>query len=76
MKETVLPEGLRFQDVESVLPGIERVSRGRSYTAFLPQGYASHTLIHLEDDEGQEYTLEVHPLLGRAEIFDERIEME
>ena len=71
-KEVALARELRFQDVETDLDGL--VDRGRALTRFLPQGYATPTWVHLTDPEGDvQYTLVVHPLLGRAEIFDERI---
>lgn len=72
VKETRLPEGLRFQDVETSLDGM--VNRGRALTRFLPQGYATPTWVHLEDDRGEQYTVRIHPLLGRVEILDGRIE--
>ena len=74
MGEVRLPAELRFRDVETTLDGV--VSDGRALTRFLPQGYSTPTWIHLEDRDGEPYTLVVHPLLGRAEIFDEYIEGE
>ncbi len=73
---THLPDGLHFRDVEVDLSGMERVSEGRALTPFLPQGYAIPTMIHLEDDDGNEYTIEIHPLLGRAEVIDGRKELD
>lgn len=72
VKSTRLPEGLRFRDVETALEGT--VSQGRALTRFLPQGYATPTWVHLELGEGREVTLVVHPMLGRAEIVEGRIE--
>lgn len=75
VKETVLPEGLRFVDVENPLDGL--VSDGRAMTRFVPQGYATPSWIHLADEEEQkEYTLIVNPLTGVTEIRDGRIQME
>jgi general secretion pathway protein H len=77
VKETHLPEGLRFRDVEVPhLEGAAFVDPDRPYTPFLPQGYAHPTWIHLEDEDGDSYTIVVHPLLGRAEILDGRVEAE
>ncbi len=72
VKPARLPQGLRFRDVETLLEGT--VTRGRALTRFLPQGYATPTWIHLEDEKGREYTVVVHPLLGRARIVEGRVE--
>lgn len=74
VREVKLPVGLRFRDVETSLDGM--VTDGRALTRFLPQGYSTPTWIHLEDTHGNPYTVVVHPLLGRAEIFSEHIEAE
>lgn len=72
MGEVRLPAELRLRDVETTLDGV--VTGGRALTRFLPQGYSTPTWIHLEDPDGNPYTVVVHPLLGRGEIFDERID--
>ncbi len=64
--ETKLPDGLRFRAVWTSLDGL--VSEGEARTRFRPQGDATHTYVHLEDQDGQEYTIEVQALLGRAEV--------
>ena len=75
VKERTLPEGLRFKDIETALEG--RVSDGVAMTRYVPQGYATPTWIHLEEDDGEtSWTLIVHPLTGRTEIIDGRVEME
>jgi hypothetical protein len=71
VSEIKLPEGLRFVDVETSLEGL--VTQERALTRFLPQGWATPTWIHLEDDDERKYTLIVHPLTGRAKIRDGRI---
>lgn len=58
-------------DVETTLDGL--VSRGRALTRFVPQGHATPTWVHLEDQAGRTYTVVVRPLLGRAEIRDGRV---
>jgi len=72
--ETVLPEGMRFVDVETSLDG--RVSDERAMTRFVPQGYATPTWVHIVDAENREFTLIVNPLTGVTEIRDGRVEME
>ena len=60
-----LPEGLRLRGVWTSLDGL--VTEEEARTRFRPQGDATHTYIHL-DAEGEEYTIEVRPFLGRAEV--------
>ena len=74
VKETELPEGLRFVDVETTLDGL--VAEGRAMTRFVPQGYATPTWIHLADEEDKLYTLIINPLTGVTEIRDGRVQME
>lgn len=71
--ETVLPDGLKFVDVETSLDGL--VNEERAMTRFVPQGYATPTWIHLADDDAQ-YTLIINPITGATEIRDGRIQME
>ncbi len=73
--EVTLPEGLRILDVETTLEG--RVADERAMTRFLPQGFSTPTWVHIEDEASDKlYTLVVHPLTGKAEILDGRVEME
>lgn len=64
--EVHLPKGLRLRAVWTSLDGL--VTEGEARTRFRPQGDATHTYIHLEDDDGQEYTIEVRPFLGKARL--------
>ncbi|MBI5441328.1 MAG: hypothetical protein HY900_08975 [Deltaproteobacteria bacterium] len=61
-----LPEGLRFRSVWTSLDGF--VTEDIARTRFRPQGDATHTYIHLEEEGGLEQTIEVQPLLGRARL--------
>lgn len=75
VKETKLPEGLRFVDVETPYKG--REAGEKAMTLFVPQGYSTPTWIHLEEeDDNRLYTLIVNPLTGRTELKDGRVEME
>ena len=62
MRETKLPEKLILVDVETPLDG--RVYEERAMTRFVPQGYATPTWIHLEDDSDREYTVIVNASPG------------
>ena len=75
VSEATLPDGLRFTDIENSLEG--RVSEGRAYTLFLPQGYATPTWIHIAGEDVEEsYTLIISPLTGNTEIRNGRVEMQ
>jgi general secretion pathway protein H len=63
-----LPQAITFADVQS--PEIGRVSTGRVYTHFLPQGYTDPTLIHLRDQRSRVMTVVIPPLTGEARIYD------
>lgn len=67
-REVTLPEGLRFTAIWTSLDGL--VSDGLARTRLRPQGDATHTYVHLEEEGGQEYTIEVQPLLGRAQVAE------
>ena len=64
-----LPPGLRLQAVWTALDGL--VSEGEVRTRLRPQGDATHTYVHLADENGTEFTIEVRPLLGRPEVTPE-----
>lgn len=52
------------------------MSRERALTHFLPQGYATATWVHLEDEDGAEYTVRIPSFPGPVEILDGRVEPE
>ncbi len=58
--------------METSLEGV--VSQERALTHFLPQGYATPTWVHLEDEDGGEYTVRVPAFPGPVEILDGRVE--
>jgi len=67
-----LPEGIRLADVST--PGLGRVSEGKRFIAFYPNGYVDASAIHLEDTRGQIYSLIINPLTGRTTIYDHYVE--
>lgn len=63
-----LPPPITFADVQ--VPGVGRVSTGRVYTHFLPQGYTDPTLIHLRGQSSRAVTVLIPPLTGEARIYE------
>jgi len=52
---------------------------GKAYIYYFPGGVAEHTIIQLTDGDEEEphvYSVEIHPLSGRAEIHDFELEPE
>jgi general secretion pathway protein H len=49
---------------------------GKAYIYFFPNGVTEHSIVQLSDGDDRIYSLEVHPLSGRAFIHNEPIEPE
>jgi general secretion pathway protein H len=47
----------------------EAYTEGKTYLYFFPDGHTERAWIHVADEEGDVYTLVVHPLTGRVEIL-------
>jgi prepilin-type N-terminal cleavage/methylation domain-containing protein len=63
-----LPPDVRVADV--FVPGTGTFSQGLVPTRFYPEGYADPAVIHLADDGGHAYTVEIDPVRGRGEVFE------
>jgi general secretion pathway protein H len=53
----------------------EVASAGVIYLYFFPHGYTQDAVIHLEDDDGAVFTVQVHALTGKTEVFPEYMEV-
>ena len=51
------------------------VAEGSVSMVFFPHGFTQDALIHLQDEAGQVYTIKVWSLTGRAEVFNEYVEV-
>jgi len=71
-KRIPLPRGVMLKDV--VLFPTGKVQDGVADMRFYPNGCVDRTLIHLENEEGEAYSLEVNPLTGRVTIYEGYIE--
>jgi prepilin-type N-terminal cleavage/methylation domain-containing protein len=70
-----LPHGIKFEDI---VVNNTMVSKEATDVAiqFYPQGYMPYTIIHLEDDKKDVYSLEVNPFTGQVAIYDKYYEPE
>jgi hypothetical protein len=49
---------------------------GKAYIYFFPNGVTEHSIVQVSDGSDRVYSVEVHPLSGRAFIHNEPIEPE
>ena len=66
----LLPDGLYFESIEIGGDPIVKVSEGRVYIYFFPQGYVQESAIHLTNRDTLNWTLVIQGLTGRVNIFD------
>jgi len=67
-----LPLGVSFADV--VLDTLGKVEDGEVGVRFFPNGCVEHTLIHLKNEGGKVYTLEINPVTGLIRTHEGYIE--
>ena len=51
----------------------EPVKEGKAYLYFFPGGVTEHSILQLSDGDERIYSIEVHPLTGRAVIHNEEV---
>lgn len=66
-----LPDGLYFESIEIDGDPIEKISEGRVYIYFFPQGYVQQSAIHLTNRDTLNWTLLIQGLTGRVDIYSE-----
>ncbi len=64
-KPMELPKGYQFDDVEFGSKQ-EKVTTGKAYVYFFPQGFATKAAIHISDGKDKKFTIAIHPLTGQS----------
>ncbi len=64
-----LPDGLFFDSIELMGDPIEKLSEGRIYIYFFPQGYVQGSAIHFTDRDKVNWTVVLEGLTGRVSVF-------
>jgi general secretion pathway protein H len=67
-----LPRGLYFEGVE-LGSRKEEITEGKAYIHFFPQGLSEEAAIHISDRKSLNWTITVHPLTGRADVYERKI---
>lgn len=68
-----LPGGIRFEDIE-VEHQMAPIKSGQAFLYFFPTGLTEHALIHLKDEQGRVFAVELEALSGRTRIYDHRLD--
>jgi prepilin-type N-terminal cleavage/methylation domain-containing protein len=74
LRPYVLPAAVRIVDV--VTPQGEKIREGLAQTHFHPTGFAEPSIIHLESETAQHFTIMIEPLAGRIKVYDGYVELE
>jgi len=67
-----LPSGVSFAD--AVVDTLGKVQEGKAEVRFFANGCVEHTLIHLKNEGGKFYTLEINPVTGLIRTHEGYIE--
>lgn len=71
---TYLPAGVRITDVS--FTGKDKVIAGEAVIRFSKKGYAQQTAIHLESEDGREFTIMLRTFLPGVKVFEEYTDFE
>ena len=69
-----LPQEIRIADIW--IRGSGKIMSGETAIRFTKKGYAQQTAIHLESEDGQQYTVIINPFLPKVEVVEKYIEFE
>lgn len=70
----VLPLPLKFQDAELGMIE-EKVSEGRAYIHFFPEGMVEEVAIHITDGDKLNWTIVYNPLTGKGQILSNYVSL-
>ena len=71
-KEMTLPNGVKFESVE-IAGEDQPITQGNAYIYFTPQGLVDESAIHISAGEGLDWTIAIHPLTGKSDIFTTKV---
>ncbi|MCX5878522.1 MAG: hypothetical protein NTY44_05360 [Deltaproteobacteria bacterium] len=72
LRKKELPSGVFFADV--VVDTLGKIQEGKAEIRFFANGCVEHTLIHLKNEGGKFYTLEINPMTGLIRTHEGYIE--
>jgi prepilin-type N-terminal cleavage/methylation domain-containing protein len=69
-----LPEEFRVTDVEFPIQG--SVTAGRADIRFYKGGYSDKVMIHIEDDDNNQYSFLIEPFLTKVKLYEDYVGFE
>lgn len=73
-EKSPLPGGLKFERVE--LNRLKNpVNQGKAFIHYLPQGLTDEAAIHIRGPKGENWTVAIHPLTGKAELISRTLNL-
>jgi Tfp pilus assembly protein FimT len=69
-----LPEEFSVTDVEFPIQG--RVTAGRADIRFYKGGYSDKVIIHIEDDDNNQYSFLIEPFLTKVKLYEDYVGFE
>ena len=73
-RATYLPQGVRISDIS--FTDKEKKIAGEVDLQFKKKGYVQQTAIHLESEDGREFTIVLRPFLPGVKVFEKYFEFE
>jgi len=68
------PKGLRFERIE-LSRSKSPLTKGKAFIHYLPEGLVDETAIQIKGDRGQNWTISIHPLTGKAELLSREVSL-
>jgi hypothetical protein len=73
-EKQILPKGVKITNVEYNRKDAD-IDFGTAYVHFLPEGRVEEVAIHLSAGETMHWTVYIHPLTGRSQLFGKDIDL-
>jgi prepilin-type N-terminal cleavage/methylation domain-containing protein len=74
-RATYLPQGVRISDI-SFSDKEKKIAGGEVDLQFNKKGYVQQSAIHLESEDGREFTIVLRPFLPGVKVFEKYFEFE
>ena len=70
-----LPDGVYFKDIMTQRSPEKAQNGSRDFILFMPTGFVEPAVIHLETEDGIDYTIAIKPFTGGTIVLDEYVDL-